>query len=669
VKQRLKKWWFGLLGKEPEAVVVTFLSGPPELASAMFTEVRRLLPNHEHFTIGPADIPTARAMLRRKRIGMAPVLFTDDAEYAPLRRLAFRMAPTRILAYNPQLERHHLRLRTAVASWLFLRGVPLDRIFLRPWWLYPFRHERSRPSREAAVYDGRPTLPGRPRIGIVTPYPPYPLSHGGAVRMYNLIREAAPQYDIFLFAFGTVQHPADLAVLQSLCAKVVLFTKPRYREPRWSTLRPPEVNEFRSAWVRQFLRKARLEYGIELMQVEYTQLAGNPGEVLVEHDITFDLYAQLKSRERSLRAWWDWLRWWCFEHLALLRYGALVVMSEKDRRLLGLRRARVIPNGVDLARFRPQRERDGARLLFIGSFAHFPNVVAYRWMAEEVLGLLPDVELTVVTGQNPALYYDAPEHARIRRLEFVRDVRPLYDEANVVVVPTRVSAGTNLKVLEAMAMERAIVSTTSGCAGLGLVHGESVWIADTAADFAAGVRRLLNDGDLRRRLAVNARAHAEAQYDWKRIAHLQNALWNELLPARRVTVRPGTAADLARMQEIERSAHEAANWEVEAYAGFDVVVGEVSSVVAGFLVSRLVADDEREILNVAVAPEFRRRGVATALINALDDRNVFLEVRVSNTIARTVYRRLGFEDVGTRREYYDNPTEDAIVMKRSRGAG
>jgi ribosomal-protein-alanine acetyltransferase len=632
----------------------------------MAEEVRRLIPDREHYTIGLADMVSARAVLRRKRIGMAAVLFTPASEYAPLRRLAFRLAPTRILAYNDRLERHHLRLRTAIASALFLRGVPLDRIFLRPGWLYPFRRDRSVPIRQAVVHEGRPTSAGRRRIGILTPYAPYPLSHGGAVRMYNLMREAAPQFDMFLFAFGRVEHPADLEVLQSLCAKVVLFDKPRYREPRWSSLLPPEVNEFRSAWVARFLEHARAEHAIELMQVEYTHLASYGGDVLVEHDVTFDLYAQVLTREPTLATRWNWWRWLRFERRALSRYRAVVAMAEKDRALLAVPHARVIPNGVDLTRFRPEPERPGRRLLFIGSFAHFPNVVAYRWISEDVLPLLADVELTVVTGQNPDLYFQAPAHPRIRRFDFVRDVRPLYIEANIVVVPTRVSAGTNLKVLEAMAMERAIVSTSSGCSGLGLVHGESVWIADTAAEFAAGIERLLADEELRKRLARNARAHAEAGYDWKRIAQLQRSLWNELLGARPVAVRAGSHGDLPRIHEIERASHGAAHWEAESYLGYDVAVAEIGGVVAGFLVSRRTAPSEREILNIAVAPEFRRSGIATALIESLTDADVFLEVRLSNVAARALYGKLGFAEVGTRRDYYDDPAEDAIVMRRPR---
>ncbi len=85
-------------------------------------------------------------------------------------------------------------------------------------------------------------------------------------------------------------------------------------------------------------------------------------------------------------------------------------------------------------------------------------------------------------------------------LGFVADVRPLYVEANLVIVPTTVSAGTNVKVLEAMAMQRAVVSTPSGCAGLGLLHGHSVWNAETPEAFAAGVATLIADPERREQM-------------------------------------------------------------------------------------------------------------------------------------------------------------------------
>jgi glycosyltransferase involved in cell wall biosynthesis len=201
----------------------------------------------------------------------------------------------------------------------------------------------------------------------------------------------------------------------------------------------------------------------------------------------------------------------------------------------------VIPNGVDLARFRATPEVPGERLLFIGSFRHFPNIAAYRFFTEEVWPLLrdkfPALSLTVVCGADPLLYWrafaDSPEPAadpRIRLLDFVEDVRPLYAESNLVLVPTTVSAGTNVKVLEAMAMERAVISTSSGCAGLGLLHGHSVWVADSPEAFAAGVATLINDPERRRQIASAAHGVAQRNFDWTAIGEKQRALFTAAAP-------------------------------------------------------------------------------------------------------------------------------------------
>jgi glycosyltransferase involved in cell wall biosynthesis len=148
----------------------------------------------------------------------------------------------------------------------------------------------------------------------------------------------------------------------------------------------------------------------------------------------------------------------------------------------------------------------------------------------------PDVTLTVVAGRDHLMYWrqftgemGLPGGEGISVLDFVRDVRPLYLESNLVIVPTTVSAGTNLKVLEAMAMERAVVSTSCGCAGLGLEHGVSAWIADDADGFAEGVARLLGDAAERARIARGGREIAVARFDWGRLGVKQRALYRELL--------------------------------------------------------------------------------------------------------------------------------------------
>src|SRR5579883_1808435 len=134
MKQKLKRWIFALLGKDPDAVVVTFCTGPEDLCRRMADEVRSLVPGRRHFLATPENWPTLRRELKRYRIGLAPVLLTREPN--ALRRAAYRVAPRKILAYNSRLERHHLHFD--LASFLFWRGAPLDRIYLRPaWWPFP----------------------------------------------------------------------------------------------------------------------------------------------------------------------------------------------------------------------------------------------------------------------------------------------------------------------------------------------------------------------------------------------------------------------------------------------------------------------------------------------------------------------------------------------------
>jgi ribosomal-protein-alanine acetyltransferase len=669
----------------------------------MAAQVQHLIPDRKHYAVTfeeGIDVPGAsmisvprgsafstyrrlRGALRRFRIGMAPVLFTQDRAFAPLRGAAFLLAPRKILAFNSRLERHHLRLRTAIASWLFARGVPLDRIFLRPSWLFPWRKERSVVPGGFRELAGRPCSPLRRRAAVLSPYFPYPLSHGGAVRIFNLLREAAREFDVFLFAFSEGGVPEETAPVLEFCAKVALVDKPRYREPRWASFEPPEVREYRSPAMQDLWERLCLENGVEVRQVEYTQLASYGGDILVEHDVTFDLYRQVYEQERTRSAWWNWWRWQRFEKRVVAGYHRVIAMSDKDSWLLGLAQGRlalpnvrIVPNGVDLDRFCPEPEASGQRLLFIGSFRHFPNVVAYRFFAGEVWPLLrerfPEMTVTVVAGPAPLLYWrehaDSPAPAgdpRIRMLEFVPDVRPLYMEANVVVVPTLVSAGTNVKVLEAMAMQRAVVSTSSGCAGLGLRHPESVWIADTAAEFAGGIERLVSDPGLRGRIAQEARRYAEAHFDWKALGVTQREIWREVASAGLV-VRPAGEEDLFEIERIRQASPEAVAWETRSYLHYDCSVAEVGGRVVGFAVTRKLAHGESEILNLAVDPAFRRHGVATSLLReamAASPGTWFLEVRESNAAARKLYDKFGFHEVARRPGYYRDSSEDAVVMR------
>ena len=675
-KSRIKRWLFGLLGKDPDAIVVSFRSGDPELADAMCQEVRRLEPNRRHFEVRLEEAAQVAERFKSYRIGLAPVLFTDDPQFEPLRRAAFQLKRSKILAYNSRLERHHLRWTQPIASRLFLRGVPLDRIFLRPWWCPPFL---KRPGDRTVRPAGHRTLEGRTRghakVALLTPYFPYPLAHGGAVRIFSLLRETAREFDVTLYAFTEEEIPDDdLPPIVALTERIYLVKKPRYREPRWSTLLPPEVHEYSSPEMKR-LWEAR---SADVSQVEYTYLAPYGGDVLVEHDVTFDLYAQVAARKQTRSSRWDWWRWQRFEKRAIRRFPRVVAMSEKDREMLAAPHVQVIENGVDLERFEPVPEPPGRRLLFIGSFRHFPNIVAFRFLTEQILPLVSNAALTVVAGPDPWLHWrnftgilNPPNNPRITMLEFVADVRPLYAEANLAVVPTLESAGTNVKVLEAMAMERAVVSTHSGAAGLGLEHQTTAWIADSAEDFAIGIQTLLDEPVLRKGIAQAGRAHARRNFSWRSIGRKQRALLRELA-GDPLSIQHATADDLPSIARIQAESPQASQWDPPNYLAYDCSVARLGFDIAGFLVTRSTGPQEREILNLAVDVAHRRRGIAARLIEdelsrtaaaANQETSWFLEVRESNAAAIALYKSIGFRAAGRREGYYHDPPEAGIVMR------
>ncbi len=133
-----------------------------------------------------------------------------------------------------------------------------------------------------------------------------------------------------------------------------------------------------------------------------------------------------------------------------------------------------------------------------------------------------------------------------------------------------------------------------------------------------------------------------------------------------VSIRPGEPTDLPAIAAIQAASPEAASWPVEDYLGYGLAVAAIGGRVIGFLAFRMVAEDEFEILNLAVAVDARRRGVGRELVQSfLKGRSgtTYLEVRALNRPAVELYKSLGFQEVAVRAGYYESPPESAIVMK------
>ncbi|MCL5256617.1 MAG: glycosyltransferase family 4 protein, partial [Chloroflexi bacterium] len=179
-----------------------------------------------------------------------------------------------------------------------------------------------------------------------------------------------------------------------------------------------------------------------------------------------------------------------------------------------------VPNGVDATKYRVLPEQGGSKeILFIGKMDYAPNVDGALYFYHEVFPLirqaLPEARLLVV-GSNPAPLVKAlAADPAVEVTGYVEDVVPYYERARLSVVPLRAGSGTRLKILEAMALGRPVLSTTVGCEGLAVTPEADILIADTARGLAEQTIRLLTDLELGGRLAANARLLVESRYDWQ----------------------------------------------------------------------------------------------------------------------------------------------------------
>jgi glycosyltransferase involved in cell wall biosynthesis len=226
----------------------------------------------------------------------------------------------------------------------------------------------------------------------------------------------------------------------------------------------------------------------------------------------------------------------------------VVAMSGKDCELVG-EKAVCLANGVDLERFQPSgAPPEPRRILFIGSFGHLPNVLAVDFFLREAWPELRAVGATlhIIAGARHQYFLERYQdrvrldlnQPGIEVEDFVADVRPAYERAAVVVAPLLASAGTNIKIMEAMAMGKAIVSTSAGINGLDLDPGEDVVVANSGPEMARAVREMLDEPSKRQAIETQARQTVERKFDWDVIAKQQKTLYEDLIQRPTSSTRP-----------------------------------------------------------------------------------------------------------------------------------
>jgi len=281
-----------------------------------------------------------------------------------------------------------------------------------------------------------------------------------------------------------------------------------------------------------------------------------PRLVLDEHNIEFDLQRQMTVIGGPLRRLHNSVNWRKLRREEIddwQRFDGVTFTSDVDqaraRPLAPSMRSAVVPSGVDLRAFHPKPgdpPPDGRTVMFFGINDYYPNTDGILFLVREVWPLLaashPQARLKIV-GPRPTPEILALQGARVEVTGAVDDVRPHLAEAAAVVVPLRLGGGTRLKVLEAMAMAKPIVSTRIGAEGIDVVHEKHLLLADEPAQFAAAVGRVLDDTRLGARLGEEGRALVSARYSWEAAARRLEDFCREILDAG-VTPRSSAGAVL-----------------------------------------------------------------------------------------------------------------------------
>jgi len=394
------------------------------------------------------------------------------------------------------------------------------------------------------------------KILFLTPELPYPPDRGASIRSFNLIKNLAPRHETHLLSFSTRESDlAEAGPLLDLCSQIQTLPTPHR-----STLQrllsiplsplPDMALRLPSSEFEIKLKTLLQKENFDLVQVEAIEMARYIPTVIESHRpsrlIFDDINAEYLLQKRAFETDFRHLRWlgavyslvqWRklrrYEAWACRRADQVVAVSQADKEALrclvpGLP-VSVVPNGVDAQYYQPAEGETDGSLVFTGKMDFRPNVDGVLWFFERVWPLvkvrLPQARLLVV-GRNPSPRLSPLlQDPQVRVTGFVPDVRPYIARANIYLVPLRMGGGTRLKVLEAMAMGKAIVSTSLGCEGI-KTTGQELVIADSESDFAQRVIDLWGDEKRRKGLGVAARRLAK-KYDWKVITPLLEQVYEK----------------------------------------------------------------------------------------------------------------------------------------------
>src|SRR6266851_2301980 len=390
----------------------------------------------------------------------------------------------------------------------------------------------------------------RMRILVVNSEIPFPPITGAQSRTYHFLRRLSAEHDVTLVGFSWDSHNSP--IICSLPVEVICVpwapsepyrdmhegspsvSQAAYRHLAYESAEPWFVSYYNSGTMERSLAELTSR-SFDLILIEHSFMArflpslpSDVPKVLDMHNV-HTLMAWRRAQEKSGSKKDDMVkefeRTQSFERTVCNACQLCLCCSDQDaeaaRHFLNIEHLRVIPNGVDTAMMTPAKASvTPGYLLFTGMMNYEPNVEAVRYFVGEILPLIraevPNATFHIA-GANPSPEVKALASDSVYIYGSVPDMRPYFHRASVVIVPLLHGGGTRLKILDAAACGKPIVSTSVGAEGLNFVDGRDLLLADSAPRFAHTVVGLLSNPDRQAELSRWARRAAEA-YDWSDIA-------------------------------------------------------------------------------------------------------------------------------------------------------
>ena len=365
---------------------------------------------------------------------------------------------------------------------------------------------------------------------------PFPPTNGSKLRIYNLLKAICSRHTITLLTFiepgESISPPAvsiqNLVEIQTILrkpfnptgwrARLGLFSpKPRFVIDTYSV-------EMENA-IRNVLQKTNVDLVIasQFDMAIYRPVFRDTAAIFEEIEIGVfsQRVVEAKYFLQQFRSWLTWAKHRRYLGQLLSSFQLGTVVSAREAELVRdafsvSNLVKIVPNCINLADYEGYHTTtpNPKRLIFTGSFSYEPNYQAMRWFVDSVFPLVlqshPDTQL-VITGDIAGK--DLGGSGNIMQTGMVDDIRPWVAGAWISLAPIQTGGGTRLKILEAMGLRSAVISTNKGVEGLDIEPDEHLLVADTPDDFLAAVRKLLDDPFLRAQLTTNAYQLVKEKYD------------------------------------------------------------------------------------------------------------------------------------------------------------